>query len=346
MKFIHIADVHLGAKPDKYKTWGKEREKHCWQAFEEVINRAKEEQVQLLMIAGDLFHRQPLLRELKEVNYQFSRIPKTQVVLIAGNRDYLNLNSYYRSFAWGENVHFLKEEKIDFVELEGLGVRVYGLSYWHREIFDNLYQNIQINESDYCNILLAHGGDDAHIPFRINDFKNSGFDYVACGHIHKPMQHIPNRVVMAGALQPIDCNDMGEHGYFVGEIKNHACRVTFHPLHYCEYVPLSLKISSEITESALKEFVRKQIRKAPSYQVFKVTLTGSCSAGTPVGGVESMDRVAQVQNRCRADYDFEKLKIQHEQQILGEYIKTLEGMPQNEITKKALYYGVEALMAE
>ena len=105
MKFIHIADVHLGAKPDKDKPWGKEREGHSWLAFTEVITKAKEEQVQLLLIAGDLFHRQPLIRELKDVSYQFSRIPQTQVVLIAGNRDYLGENSCYRTFSWGENVH-------------------------------------------------------------------------------------------------------------------------------------------------------------------------------------------------------------------------------------------------
>ena len=37
---------------------------------------------------------------------------------------------------------------------------------------------------------------------------------------------------------------------------------------------------------------------------------------------------------------------QYGQQILGRYIRALEEMPQNKITEKALYYGVEALMAE
>ena len=57
--------------------------------------------------------------------------------------------------------------------------------------------------------------------------------------------------------------------------------------------------------------------------------------------------LANAKVLCRAfDYDFEKLKLQYGQQILGRYIRTLEEMPQNEVTKKALYYGVEALMAE
>lgn len=350
MKFIHMADVHVGAKPDKGKMWEKEREKHNWQAFVEVITKAKEEQVQLLLIAGDLFHRQPLPQELKEMNYQFSRIPQTQVVLVAGEHDYLHDDFYYRTFVWGENVHFLKDEKINFIEFAGLNVRVYGLSYWHKEIKENLCSNIQVNEDeeDWCNILLMHGGDETHIPFKINDFKDSGFDYVALGHIHKPMQHIPDRVVMAGALQPIDCNDTGEHGYFSGEIKDHVCHVEFHPLYYCEYVPMNIKVTKGITENALREFVMGKIKQSPTHQIFKVTLTGCCDADVPVEemGLEKLERVAQVVNRCQTDYDYEKLKMQYEQQVLGKYIQALEKMPQDEITKKALYYGVEALIAE
>ena len=45
MKFIHIADVHLGAKPEKNMPWAKEREEHSWQAFSDVITRAKEERL-------------------------------------------------------------------------------------------------------------------------------------------------------------------------------------------------------------------------------------------------------------------------------------------------------------
>lgn len=348
MKFIHIADIHLGAKPDRDKEWAKEREMHSWQAFKEVIDKTKEEQVQLLLIAGDLFHGQPLVKELKEVNYHFSRIPQTQVVLIAGNHDHLTPDSCYRTFQWEKNVHFLKSEEIDYIELEGLDTRVYGMSYWKKEILEPRYKDIHVKAGDFCNILLAHGGDEKHIPISGSDFADNDFDYVACGHIHKPVQIVQDKVVMAGALQPIDCNDLGEHGYFEGEIKNHVCHVKFVPLYYCEYVPLKLKVSPEITQGALQEFLENRIRLAPAYQKFKITLNGYCDRENPLDTekMKSMDRVVKVVNQCRADYDFEKLKRQYGQQILGRYIRALEEMPQNKITEKALYYGVEALMAE
>lgn len=346
MKFIHIADVHLGAKPDKDMLWAEERKNHGWQAFTEVITTAEEEQTDLLLIAGDLFHRQPLQRELKEVNYQFSRLSHTQVVLIAGNHDFISPDSYYRTFQWGENVHFLKEETMEYVELPLLRTRVYGLSYWGRELPEALYDDIQIEEGSFLNILLAHGGDEKHIPFRAENFQKMGFDYVACGHLHKPMQLVENHVVMAGALQPIECNETGTHGFFMGELRKKRCQVDFHPLTYCEYAVMNLKVTPDITTGALEEFVRQKLAQAPEYMIFKVLLTGFFDGSAPLEttALTKLDRIIQVADQSQPDYDFERLKQQYGQQLIGRYICAMEQLPQDEVAKLALYYGVEALL--
>ena len=83
MRFIHIADVHLGAVPDSGCPWSASREKEIWDTFKKVIALAGKEKLDLLLIAGDLFHRQPLVREVRELNYLFSTIPEVQVVWMA-----------------------------------------------------------------------------------------------------------------------------------------------------------------------------------------------------------------------------------------------------------------------
>lgn len=55
------------------------------------------------------------------------------------------------------------------------------------------------------------------IRSRANEL-TAGYDYAAFGHIHKAAQLIPNRVVMAGSLEPTDCNDFGPHGFWIGEL--------------------------------------------------------------------------------------------------------------------------------
>ena len=41
----------------------------------------------------------------------------------------------------------------------------------------------------------------------------AGFSYLALGHIHKPHALLRGKAVYAGALEPIDRNDTGKHGY-------------------------------------------------------------------------------------------------------------------------------------
>ena len=69
MKFIHIADTHLGFVPDAGQTWNRRSEKDLWDSLSEVFQVAENEKIDIILIAGDLFHRQPLMRELKEFNY-------------------------------------------------------------------------------------------------------------------------------------------------------------------------------------------------------------------------------------------------------------------------------------
>ena len=52
MRFIHLADVHLGAVPDRGCPWSKEREEEIWSTFRRVIAGIREDPVDLLFISG------------------------------------------------------------------------------------------------------------------------------------------------------------------------------------------------------------------------------------------------------------------------------------------------------
>ena len=81
MKFYHIADIHLGAVPDRGRPYSEQRRQDIWDTFRDMIHLAVREQPDCLFVCGDLFHRQPLKRELKEVDYLFSLILEPQCVL-------------------------------------------------------------------------------------------------------------------------------------------------------------------------------------------------------------------------------------------------------------------------
>ena len=54
MRFIHLADVHLGAVPDRGCPWSSRREEEIWETFRRVIAGIRENPVDLLFIAGDV----------------------------------------------------------------------------------------------------------------------------------------------------------------------------------------------------------------------------------------------------------------------------------------------------
>ena len=89
LKFIHIADVHWGARPEREQTFGRIREQEIKETFQRVIDHANKQQADLLLIAGDLFDQPPTQQELREVDYLLSRLNHTRTVLIAGHHDHL-----------------------------------------------------------------------------------------------------------------------------------------------------------------------------------------------------------------------------------------------------------------
>ena len=52
MRFIHLADVNLGAVPDRGCPWSEKRENEIWETFRRVITGIRENPVDLLFIAG------------------------------------------------------------------------------------------------------------------------------------------------------------------------------------------------------------------------------------------------------------------------------------------------------
>ena len=160
---------------------------------------------------------------------------------MAGNHDYLKSTSYYRNYKWQGPVHMFLSQKPACMEFKELGVRIYGLSYEEREITEPLYEKILPEKRGIASILLAHGGDEKHIPFRKNELLKLGYDYIALGHIHLPAELAKDRMYYAGSLEPTDKNDTGKHGYIKGEIKNGRTQTEFIPFASREYVHMEVE---------------------------------------------------------------------------------------------------------
>lgn len=345
MKFFHIADVHLGAKPDQDFPWSRDRGREIWNSFRKVIEQAGREHADLFLIAGDLFHRQPLMRELREVNALFSSIPETRIVMICGNHDHVRADSPYSKFTWAPNVFGLWDPEISYVDLTELKTRVWGSSYDRREIRDPLYDGLRASGEMPIEILLAHGGDEKHIPMSLERLAGAGFSYVALGHIHKPQEFFGGRIAYGGALEPVDQKDTGPHGYRKGEIKGKHFSSVFCPSSVREYRELAIEVKKNSSQYTLEKTVEKAIQENGKQHMYRLILKGERALDMELSYEElyGLGRVVKVEDRTRAAYSEEQLCALYPHSILEEYIKSLSGK-NGEKEKKALTYGIRALL--
>ena len=350
MKFMHMSDVHLGVEPDVGKEWSKKRAQSIWESLKETVAEAGRQQVDFLLISGDLFDRQPLKRELKEVNYLFSQIPQVKIALVAGNHDHMQPKCYYLDFEWAENVYFFKKEEITSIDFPEDNVTIYGMSYWHQKLPKRFYDDLGEINTARINILLAHGGDEQHIPYSANQVLEQGIDYIAGGHLHTGRQLVPDKAIIAGPLEPTESKEVGPHGYWIGEITKQGKQVEQHmhffPIKKCEYCNETLTVTPQTTLYELESQIRALVEAGESYKMYRIFLEGYIDSEQEYdfSGLEKLPQVAAVFTNLQPDYDYDKMVEEQPDSLLGRYIGTMQKMPQDIVTKKAMEYGVNALL--
>lgn len=348
MKFIHIADVHLGMVPDAGKPWCDNRTQERWATFQKVIELCNYRQIDLLLISGNLFHRQPLKRELKEVNYLFSTLTHTRVVLIAGDHDHLKFGTGYTDYRWCSQVVFFDSDEFLTAYFPDCNTEVCGFSYISSELTEPRYDDIVPGDKDRIQILVAHGGDDKHVPIDFDRLSAAGFHYVALGHRHQPVIYEESRIAYAGALEPTDYRDTGQHGCIYGEITEDGTELSFVPMAIREYIPINIEMDSSMSQFELESYVCGEIERCGKNNIYTIHITGMYDPDfkPDEAALKNFGNVLHVTMDAIPEYDLEYLCEIHKSDVIGKYIKTYleKEQPLNERRRKALYLGIQTLL--
>lgn len=345
MKFIHIADVHLGLVTDPGCSWSRQWTEDRMATFRSVLDVCNQDQIDLLLISGDLFHQIPTVAELKEVDYLFSTLTHTYVVLIAGNHDPNTPDSPYQDFTWCKQVIFLRKPTFASAYFPHLDTEVCGFSYDRIEIPEARCQNVRPGTKGRHQILLLHGGDASHVPFRVRDLHSKGFDYIALGHIHQPSQWPEQCAAYAGSLEPTDQNDTGARGYIRGEITDEGTTFSFVPASRHEYRQLRLNLTPEITQTAVEDQLRRLLAERMNC-VFRILLEGSTDPVAPIDPdrLKLLGHIIRVEDHTTPAYDLAILRREHAGDVIGHFLASFPEEGLSPVESKALYYGLSALL--
>lgn len=349
VKFIHTGDIHWGMSPDSDKPWSRERARDIRDTFAAIIEKTKQMGADCLFVAGDLFHRQPLLKDLKEVNYLFSTIPGVKVVIIAGNHDRIRKSSAVLSFSWCPNVTFLNSEELSSVYFEDINTEVTGFSYYTPEIREAKLNQAEAPKDGRIHILLGHGGDMNHSPIDRASLAASDFSYIALGHIHKPEVLAEKKMAYCGSPEPLDKTETGEHGIFYGEINPVSLEVTaltFIPMARIRYIPLVVNITPATTNTELYLKMSHEVEKRGTDHIYRFRIRGmrDPDINFELDSLQLRYRITDILDESEPQYDFSALFAEHPSDMIGFYIRALQKPDMSPVEKKALFYGIHALL--
>lgn len=341
----------MGAKPDPGRVWSEKRQGELEKAFDNIINICNMREIDLLLIAGDLYDAPPTYQELKKLDAKLSRMHRTQTVIVAGASDLIGEDAAARSFEFRSNTVLMPPGKPARVFMENINVCVTGMSYARPEYTERLLERMEPGRVDAYNILLGYGGDKTHMPFSKDTLLEKGFNYIALGRRHQPTYVVKNRMAFAGSPEPLSPKEIGKHGYIYGEVsdlgENH---IVFVSASLRNYIDKTYEITPEFTASGIRSMVEQDIIDTGSQHIYSLTLNGQTSGSVEINLSELVRRfnINEVTDNTSYSYDTEELMRENRDNLAYDLFERLsdEESPVKEDTReRAKTYGLTALFA-
>lgn len=189
------------------------------QALIAIVDLCIDEQVDALIIAGDLYDGdQTSMKTARFLASQMQRLHEAEIAtfIIRGNHDALSRITHELILPPTVTVFGGRSHSIDLTRGD-ISVSIHGLSFAKPQAPESLLEKYHRPTPDTVNIGIMHtslagaAGHDLYAPCKVSDLHGWGFDYWALGHIHARAQHPGDRtVIMPGMPQGRDINESGE----------------------------------------------------------------------------------------------------------------------------------------
>lgn len=352
MKFLHCADLHLGC-PD-----GEER----MRAFDRMIRFCKTDQIDVLLVAGDLFDAPRVNQRTRQRVFDaLAENASLCVMIAAGNHDPLCAGGNYDG-TLPDNVYVFGREW-SCAEIPAYGVRVWGASFVHthegsfapkekkRRLTQGLH-DLGVLHAD----LLSAGAHSDYRAISSERIAQTGLEYLALGHIHvrsEVRRAGKTLYAYSGCLQGQGFEDIGEKGAYMGELGENGLEMSF--VRFSGSMTLEETLDVTGCSSVIEVAARydQRIGRRKGHRVL-LTLTG-----TPRGfavDADALERLIagsadaiRIEDETRPDVDY--TAVAQEKTLRGAFVRRmLDKIEQKgqeaDTARQALRLGLEAFDGE
>ncbi|SAL55422.1 metallophosphoesterase [Caballeronia turbans] len=331
MRFIHAADIHLDsplhglsayadAPADMLRNATRE-------AFSKLVSAAIDEQVDFMVIAGDLYdgtwrdHNTGIFFCREMGRLRRAGIP---VYVLFGNHDAESeMTSQLRL---PDNVHTFSTRKPQTFRIDDLKVALHGHSFKEKAVTTNLVTAYPSPVAGYFNIGVLHtaleGGSmhASYAPCSVAELHAKEYHYWALGHVHDyAMWQDASTIVFPGNLQGRNIRETGRRGAVivtVSDTEEVSVERLFIDVLRWESVTVDVSQASTLDEVALavgrelEALVESSVSSVP--HAVRVTITGATQAHGELFGLETQLRVEVLAQIAAISHDrlwLEKVKI-------------------------------------
>ncbi len=320
MRFLHVADVHLDtAFAGRSEAVRRRLREASREAFRRAVDVALQEQVDAVLIAGDLFDGDRLSFETERfLMEQVGRLGDhgVTVVYATGNHDPGSVSGGPRALQWPPNVVTASDATPKRITITGRGggtaghVNAVGHETAHEE--RDLSRLMPRPEGEGPEVGLLHtqvhasAGSERHgsyAPSDLSYLRRAGYDYWALGHVHGPQELSADPPIWySGSLQGRSHGESGEHGALVVDLTDrHAPEVSFRPLASVRWETLLVERLENIRSfdalvghaAALWRDTRTAEPGAPGTEwMVRLQLTGACPLWSELQREEDLETLA------------------------------------------------------
>ncbi len=185
MRILHTADIHLRNEGDSR-----------WNALETIIQVARDENVDLLIISGDLFDSGVDAESLRPKIRKVFSGSQFHTIILPGNHD---IDSYRKGLYFGDNVTILSDytpvEKYKGIRIIGVpferlsSIELLGRLRSFKDIFDKRKKNILLYHGELLDLFFSREdfgdvGKERYMPLKLSYLEQLNIDYVLAGHFH------------------------------------------------------------------------------------------------------------------------------------------------------------------
>ncbi|MFM0326354.1 metallophosphoesterase family protein [Caballeronia glebae] len=331
MRFIHAADIHLDsplhglsayadAPADMLRSATRE-------AFSKLVSVAVDEQVDFMVIAGDLYdgtwrdHNTGIFFCREMGRLRRAGIP---VYVLFGNHD--AESEMTSQLQLPDNVHTFSTRKPQTFRIDDLKVALHGHSFKEKAVTTNLVTAYPPPVAGYFNIGVLHtaleGGSmhASYAPCSVAELHAKEYHYWALGHVHDyAIWQDASTIVFPGNLQGRNIRETGRRGAVivtVSDTEEVSVERLFIDVLRWEAVTVDASQASTLDEvalaagRALEALVESSASPVP--HAVRVTISGATQAHGELFGLEAQLRAEVLAQIAAISHDrlwLEKVKI-------------------------------------